>query len=120
MCEMTNDGWEPKVWSESRRKARKEHRCESCRGTIRVGAVYFVHFSVFDDSVTNEKCCSRCQADRQAFAKEPGHLLPMPSSFTESLDECIADDEATALERRRWRGVLRNVERRGKAPAVVT
>ena len=115
MCEMTNDGWEAKVWSESQRRARKEHECDSCSGKIRAGSIYFVHFSVFEDSPTTEKCCARCQADRHAFAKEPGHLLPLPSSFTESLDECIADDEATTAERRKWRAVRRNVERRHPA-----
>jgi hypothetical protein len=114
VCEMTNDGWEAEFWRETQRRARKKHKCDSCLGSIRPGSIYFVHFSVFEDSPTTEKCCERCQADRKAFAQVPGHLLPMPSSFTESLDECIADDEATAAERRKWRGVLRNVERRGK------
>jgi hypothetical protein len=114
MCEMWNDGDSPTVWKETPRTARKEHRCDSCRGIIRSGKLYFVHFSLYDGRTYSEKCCSPCQEARREFAMEPGHLLPMPGSFTEALDECVTDQESTPAERKKWKGVLRNIERRGK------
>jgi hypothetical protein len=102
------------VWEETWVKARKAHRCEGCLKTIHPGEKYVRHFSLYDGMVTSEKCCEKCMVAREEFAKEPGHLLPTPSTFTESLDECISDYDSTPAEKRKWKAVLRNIERRRK------
>lgn len=49
------------VYSESVRKARKEHGCDACLETIRVGDYYHVIGIVYDGRAHSYKRCERCQ-----------------------------------------------------------
>lgn len=111
MCDM-DSGETCEVWSETWITARKNHRCDSCDKRIRPREKYVRHFSIFEGYISTAKCCAKCKTDRDAFGKVEGHYIPHPSSFVEALDECISDYESTAEEKRKWRAVLRNVERR--------
>jgi len=89
------------VWRETLCRARKSHRCSCCRGLIRQGETYIVHFSVFEGNASSEKICSACLADREEFCRE--HIngqLCGPSFFSELLDECIAEGDPES--ERRW------------------
>lgn len=44
------------------RRARKEHRCDACRETIRVGDSYINEFTVYDGNSDTTKRCLRCDA----------------------------------------------------------
>ena len=61
MCDL------PRVYSDSTPKARKEHRCCECRGTISVGEVYHI-FSGYWDSWSTFKTCDDCQELRKDIA----------------------------------------------------
>lgn len=52
------------VWNESIRKARKEHRCIECGGTIQVGESYQYVFSVYEGNATTDHTCMKCVAIR--------------------------------------------------------
>lgn len=49
------------VYSESVRKARKEHWCRACQETIRIGDYYSVTAIVGDGNACAYKRCMRCQ-----------------------------------------------------------
>lgn len=64
------------VYSESVRRARKEHDCCACGETIRVGDYYHVIAIVYDSSVRSYKRCERCQRIHL-------HLRTLPDVFDE-------------------------------------
>ncbi len=51
---------QPSVFEEKRHKARKEHRCDSCLGTILVGEEYIATFGVWDGEASRFKRCLDC------------------------------------------------------------
>ena len=89
MCDIDLEPAE--VWSETKRKARKEHECHCCGRTIRPGEEYIAVFCVFEGRPDNEKCCAHCDKERRDFAAHEGHCLSMPSNFIELVDGCIGD-----------------------------
>jgi hypothetical protein len=50
------------VWRDGWQRARKEHRCHACRGTIRVRDEYHVTVTIFEGKTDTTKRCARCQA----------------------------------------------------------
>lgn len=50
------------VYDEQHRKARKEHRCDACKETIRVGDRYTSLHLVYDGTAQTIKRYARCQA----------------------------------------------------------
>lgn len=51
---------QPSVFEETRRKARKEHRCNSCRGAIQAGEEYIATFGIWDGTPGRYKRCLDC------------------------------------------------------------
>lgn len=49
------------VYDIEQRRARKDHRCEECRGTITAGEIYHYHHGVFDGAGFSNKLCEECQ-----------------------------------------------------------
>jgi hypothetical protein len=92
MCEIDIDGYVD-VWRETKRKARKEHRCSCCHSVIRCGEEYIDHFDVFEGMVNRSKLCMLCDVDRQAFARAHGGILPNPAGFDHDLEQCVEEDE---------------------------
>ena len=116
------------VFTDTARKARKEHKCDCCARKVLKGETYFKHFSVYDGNVTDEKCCMECNNDRTEFASHRGHMNTNPSSFQNMLYECAAeekffDDEEPFFgpmtehqaEDWRWKDMLQKLEARGTA-----
>lgn len=50
----------PSVFQETRRKARKGHKCNSCRGLISAGEEYISTFGVWDGEASSYKRCTDC------------------------------------------------------------
>jgi hypothetical protein len=115
MCELDFDGY-CEVWDESIiKKARKQHRCDSCGGTIEKGSSYIKHFSIFEGSVTSDKMCNDCDDDRTAFSKEHGNMLPAPSGFKDVLYDCIGAGHGWK-ELLRWKRMLKRMDNRKTTP----
>lgn len=103
MCEIdAGDSYE--VWSETKRRARKEHKCDGCHGRIAPGEAYVVHFSVFEGDPSSAKMCEPCDVTRMAFAEAHQGRIPHPDSLWDTLQECIfeGDDESET----RWQPML--------------
>lgn len=116
MCELME--LEPAgVWVESKRKARKLHRCDCCLGRIEKGSFYFKHFSVLGGYATSEKICEGCYGDRAEFAAEHNSLVPTPSYFREMLNECIYEDRKYSQP---WRLIRMRIHKRSKTWSAQT
>lgn len=113
MCEIDSDEY-AEVWVETPRKARKPHRCDCCNGVIKPGETYTHHFSKFDNSLSDQKKCPACTEAMKEFAAEPGHMLVMPDSFNEFLEECISESD-DPKESRRWQRMQKAMATRGAA-----
>ncbi len=50
------------VWRDTRRRARKEHRCSACGDTIRRGDHYIDHLSIHRGVLDSCNRCMRCEA----------------------------------------------------------
>lgn len=94
------------VWSETKRRARKEHKCSCCRRAIQPGESYLVHFSILDGYKTTGKCCAECERDRKEFGKTHEGQVPSSGFFREVLDECICDGDP---EDQRWLPMARRI-----------
>lgn len=81
------------TWTETKRTARKEHRCSCCHKTITPGEEYYVHFSVFEGKATTGKICLACFADRAAFGAAHDGMISDPGYFWVMLLDCIADGD---------------------------
>lgn len=64
MCEIAE------VYKIDPRKARNEHRCADCHGTIRVGEIYHFHHGVFDGSGFSNHVCADCEQLRKDVDKD--------------------------------------------------
>lgn len=99
-----------KVWQETERKARKSHECSCCHGTIKAGAMYLVHFSVFDGTATSEKMCGPCEADRKEFADAHESLLCSPGWLRRMVRDCMGEGD----DDEKWRAMLDRIKARGE------
>lgn len=104
MCSIYFDDSGSNWVSEKQRTARKTHCCSSCRGTIEPGQSYTAHASGGDGSITSEKMCAPCMADRTTFAEAHEFQWCTPSYFPTLLRKCIHEDDEESV--RRWKPVL--------------
>lgn len=51
----------PQAYRRTGRRARKEHRCCECLGTIRKGEAYTYHSGIWDNRPDSFKICSDCE-----------------------------------------------------------
>lgn len=68
-CEM------PTIYHHDNPRARKDHRCCECRGTIRAGETYHIITGIWDGRGLTFKTCPECMALRKVFedeATDPG------------------------------------------------
>jgi hypothetical protein len=75
------------LWNVSHPKARVEHRCHCCDGTIKAGEHYALTSSLYDGHWTTEKACAECATVINAFGEEH-RFFPSASTATEYLSEC--------------------------------
>lgn len=119
MCVIDDDGDRCELWSEFHRTARKQHKCDACRGVIAAGERYLVHYSRYDGEENDRaKMCGACEVVRDKFKDSPGHLIPAPSFLREILEECIADgdEESEAM----WKPAIAEMEQRRAAAQAAT
>lgn len=74
MC-MIDSAEDSDFYSETWRKARKEHRCEECRRTIVAGELYKRHAMALDGSVSVFLHCPHCSAAASWLVKHCGGYL---------------------------------------------
>jgi hypothetical protein len=101
------------VWRETKRRARKRHKCGGCGGLITAGEQYLVHFSVFEGNTSTSKLCLPCDQSRREFADHHDAGLCQPDYFYELLQGCIAegDDESDVV----WAPMLAAMDARRAA-----
>jgi hypothetical protein len=63
------DYWDSVSLGSPHRKARKEHICGECRGTIQPGEVYEVAKLLYDGTITTHKTCLPCVSVRSSLFK---------------------------------------------------
>lgn len=122
MCEINADPCE--VWNETIvKRARKEHRCDCCFGTIPIGASYKRIFMVSDGYPYDETECAGCSLMMVLF-KAAHRQWMTPSSMREVLQECYSEDSylneedervASSVEGRWWKAALDEMDARAKA-----
>jgi hypothetical protein len=101
------------VWHETKLRARKHYKCNTCGGAIRPGDHYIRHFDVSDGEPTRERCCLPCEESRAAFRKAH-HGGFSPSNHADELVDCIENAD-TDEERQPWRDALAALRRRQRA-----
>lgn len=115
MCDLDyGDGAE--VWKDTRRKARKPHRCSACAATIEAGQTYVHHVSIYDGSTNTEKICAACEAARDRFEEE--HEVGIaPSALPDLLRECFQERSRDwwTKEDKAWRRDLAAIKWRNRA-----
>lgn len=103
MCQI-GDGERAEFWSDTHRRARKQHTCDGCGGIIMPGTVYLINFTIYEGYPDSAKCCAACENVRDTFGKEHGNLYPHPGSLIETLEECIDEGDAESLTK--WQPLL--------------
>ena len=116
MCDIDLEPCE--VWRETRRRARKAHRCSCCRVEIPAGEMYCDHFSVYEGDGRREKLCLVCHADRERFADAHGGMICMPDHLPDMLADCIAEGDEESEQM--WKPMLDRInrERRQSVPTT--
>jgi len=72
-------------------KARKEHKCYECCGTIKVSEEYFKEATVYDRQFTEYKTCEHCYALRQVFFSDGWCYGQLWEAFKGMVRECQGD-----------------------------
>lgn len=93
------------------KKARKEHKCDSCFRKIKRGEAYLKHFQIFEGEILHEKACCNCGVDREFFADAPGHGSMCPSQFHQMINDCTSDDLGDAV----WVAMAMRLDERREA-----
>ena len=114
MC-VIDGGERCEVFTETWRKARKAHTCDSCHGVIAPGVRYLVNFALFEGHASSEKLCAPCDADRKVFSDaHGGNFIPSPSGFPELLQECVweGNREGDPESKAKWEPMLETLRAR--------
>lgn len=90
MCEYAE------VYQVDRVKARKEHRCWGCRGTIKRGEIYCYHHGVFDGAGFSAPVCEDCHA----LISEMNAGRDMDDTIAlEEIGEAVFESDAKTMKR---------------------
>jgi hypothetical protein len=109
MCEIGDDDGYASVWSEKQRRARKQHRCTSCGGSIRPGDLYLNHFSIFEGDATSARLCAACDGSRDEFSHAHEGTLLHPETLLDSLVECVEQEPEMAPK---WQPMIDAIRQR--------
>lgn len=116
MCSIDLDPCD--VWSETWRRARKDHACSCCGGAIASGERYVAHFSKFEEYIDTAKLCSPCHEAREEFANAHDAGSPQPGYFRELLTSCISDGDEESDAK--WKPMLDAMDARRAARQQVS
>lgn len=95
-CEM------PQAFRQITRKAKKEHKCCECSGTIAKGMTYIYCSGIWNGSPDSYKTCERCYRVRiLAIKKYPPYLQEEGPAFGELRD--YIREMGGVGRRRRWK-----------------
>lgn len=75
MCMIDDADGYPEFSNETKRKARKKHRCGECGRFIEPGEFYFNNACLFDGSFSVDKMCSHCRAGASLLQEHCGGFL---------------------------------------------
>jgi hypothetical protein len=108
MCGVEFDGYND-FTCETKRKARKQHRCRECRNLIEPGQTYTHHSSLYDGHVSTHKTCQKCDRVEEAHAKAEramgGDASFYVGELLDTVKECTAEHpEYRESFRLAWRG----------------
>jgi hypothetical protein len=85
-CDCSVDVYEgPSVSSTKTVKARKQHQCCECLGTIEIGELYETTDGCWDGSWDHFKTCSFCVKIRKQYCPN-GHIF---EGLQETINECL-------------------------------
>lgn len=111
MCDSIGDFAEPfDFCTESQPTARKQYRCDCCRGSINKGETYLKHTSKFEGEISTERMCAGCFVDWAVFVREH-QFFTSPSNAPDMYYECVYSrhDFRSML---RWKRALRKIDKR--------
>ena len=92
MCEIAE------VYEIEKRKARKDHRCAECHGTIKAGEIYHYHHGVFDGAGFSDKLCEECQQLHKDVDKDNKDIYEQ-TCVGELFDAIFESDDASLIRR---------------------
>lgn len=83
------DAESPSAYSYTFRKARKDHRCHECRGTIKKGEKYHYHSGIWDGPCSYKICvdCESLRNDMNETIKDWDDKIPF-DCLLEHVTEC--------------------------------
>lgn len=97
-------------WVETLVTARKQHKCNCCRGYINKGDVYLRHFSALDNTAMSEKMCGFCTTIREQLSLCEEGWLRVPSDVREGLYENDLNEQLESIKSRTTAGLSERVE----------
>ena len=100
MCMIETADGVSQVLQESKRKARKEHKCSECGRKIRIGERYLYETTLFDGEIEYHKTCAHCQVCRAWLTSNCGGWLY--GGIEEDIMEHAHDYRRKDLIRLRW------------------
>ena len=83
--------------SQSRPRARKDHRCGECRKTIARGEVYLREVNIHDGRVITDKTCQDCASIRNEFFKDGYWYSQVIELLSEHVRESYGDISENCL-----------------------
>lgn len=88
----------PSVYGCDQPKARKDHKCCECRGTIAAGEKYHKHHGIWDGTARTFKVCGDCESLRAEMDKDERD--PQFMTAFEGLCESVFENgEASMIKR---------------------
>ena len=112
MCEIAEPDDYCQIWTFAEVRARKAHRCDTCRGAISPGDKYWRHKSLFDGMWTHERQCAPCAKAEEEFSAAHDEMSWSPSGFADALSDCISEEDE---ESGRWQPMLDEMRARRDA-----
>lgn len=78
------------AWSESRPKARKDHKCHECGDVIPKGTHYLYATYIWEGEPHTYKCCDRCVAVKKHMEEHITNLNKNVKQPWQKMDMCIS------------------------------
>ena len=69
------DGITPQAFCETKRKAKKEHKCCECKEIISKGEIYIYSSGIWDGEPNSYKTCLTCESVRNEYIKSTGEIV---------------------------------------------
>lgn len=118
MCDLDfSDGEDPKFSRVENRKARKQHKCNTCNAPILPGSKYALLSYEINGSVDSQKSCEACWKDNQTFSAAHGMSWFAPDTVLYEMMGCEGEEWEKMAQTIRERGRLANPQEHAKEQA---